>query len=860
MIRLRLLLVSLVLFPNLFASAHAASRAFIVVGLAAGETQASRLEAHAKTLREGFIARGLSADAVTVMGASGERLRRDAILAALKPAAGPVAANDETWLVLLGSASARNGEPSFQISGPRLTAADLATAVKALSGHKFVVVATTASGGFLPPLLALPEVDAVAATADSGEINEPRFAEAWAEALVATPQAAFADLAASAAKRIETFYKSASLAQGEHARLIDRAAGKIIEAPFTPVAGSVSDPTPRATPASPTPGFSVADIEIPKPADDTDIERRPATDETRALVAEARAAAKDDAHAAIFLRKDIAITVGRDFSVIERHRTRAYLRTGESLDELGTLILPTNPPDFSTRLEGVRVITPDGSQVLVNPRAYDERRAEDTQEADDARAKGRKDAPVAPPFLPLPEVTAGCIIEAGWIVEHRSSASMPEFSDEWFLAEHYPVRALHLSVTTPTDARWRVFAPNLPAAKSEGRAGPLGPPRTTNDTPSPEPPSTRTYTWTLADLPAFEPRPGDAPAKTTAPWVGVSSLVSWDAFAAWYQRIAAGSDTTGPAVAALAEEIAKAHPDRTGRLRAAYERVAALRYVAVELGVGAFRPRTPEKVWKQRYGDCKDKANLLVAVLGKLGIPAEFVLVNRFDHTFTDWPAWQFNHALVRIPASPADEQPWNLWLDTTDRLVPFGIVAPGDLGRHALAFSRDFSKAAFHEITAAQEPQSEWHEDYHFDDKTSTWTLRLSAKGSAEVTLRRMFVNMPAGVRAEHIQSVLSWREAGFVQQVATNDPYDAGTPFIATIQLNNSADAMSQNPPHWLVPGLEFFRARILQRSQSLWWDEGRTWTISRGQEDTSMSHEIPGHVPAPKPGEGSLPFYVP
>ena len=856
MIRLRLLLVSLVLFSGLSVHAHAASRAFIIVGLAAGETQASRLDTNAQTLREGFLARGFSADSITTLGASGERVRRDAILTALKPTAGPAAANDETWLVLLGSASARNGEPSFQISGPRLTATDLTAAVKALPGHKYVVVTTTASGGFLPPLLALPEVDAVAATADSGEINEPRFAEAWAEALVAMPRATFAELAASAAKRVDAFYQSQSLAQGEHARLIDRATGKIIQAPFADA--TAPSPAPAAKAIKPTPAFSVADIDIPKPEEDTEIERRPATDETRALIAEARAAAKDDAHAAIFLRKDIELTIGRDFSVIERHRTRAYLRTGESLDDLGTLILPSSPPDFSTRLEGVRVITPDGSQVLVNPRSFDERRTEDNKEADDARAKGRKDAPTAPPFLPLPEVTAGCLIEAGWTVEHHASGEMPEFSEEWFLAEDYPVRSLHLKVITPVDTRWHVFAPNLPASESEGRAGPLGPPRTTIDTPSPEAPSTRTYTWTLTDLPAFEPRPGDAPAKTTTPWVGVSSLASWDGFVAWYKRISEGSDITGPAIAAFAEEIAKAHPDRAGRLRAAYERVAALRYVAVELGVGAFRPRTPEKVWTQRYGDCKDKANLLVAVLGKLGIPAEFVLVNRFNHTFTDWPAWQFNHAIARVPAAPADGQPQDLWLDTTDRLVPFGTIAPGDLGRQALAFNAQ-GGATFHEITAAQEPKSEWWENYSFDPKTSTWTLRLSAKGSAEVALRRMFVAMPAGVRAERLQSLLAWR-AGPVKQVTTNDPYDASAPFLATIELAGQADTMSRHQPLWLVPGLEFFRARIDQRSQALSWDEGRTWTIYRGLEDTSMGYEIPGHLPAPKANESTNTLLAP
>lgn len=797
MLRLRFPLVCLVLIAGISTPAFAAPRAVIVVGLSAGETQAERLRTHAATLREGFIARGLPPSAITVLGTSGERLRRDAVLAALKPAT-PSAAGDETWIVLLGTSASRGGELSFQVSGPRLTVTDLTAAVKALPGRTFVVVATPASGGFLPPLLALPDVEAVAATADSGEINETRFADAWAESLVATPKASFAELADSAAKRVETFYTSSSLAQGEHARLIDRTAGRIIEAPFSKAAAPAATPANR--PTGPTPGFSVADIEIPKPEDDTEITRKPATDETRALLDEARAAAKDSAYAALYLRRDIEIIIDRDFSVLERHRQRAFLRTGESLDELGTLMLPSSPPDFSTRLEGVRIIKPDGAQVLVNPHAYDERRTADNKEADDARAQGRPTGPLAPPFLPLPDVTAGCIIEAAWTVERRSSTSIPEFSEQWHLAERYPVRLLNLSITTPADARWTTFALNLPAA---------------NVVASPD---TRTSTWAVIDQPAFEPRAGDPPSIRIAPWVGVSSLASWDAFAAWYQRIATGSGTTGPGIALLADEIAQAHPDRAGRLRAAYERVSALRYVAIELGVGAFRPRTPEQVWKQRYGDCKDKANLLVAVLEKLGIPAEFALVNRFGHTFTDWPSWQFNHALARVPAAPADGQPHDLWLDTTDRLVPFGIVAPGDLGRHALAFSRDFSKATFHEITAAQEPSSVWKELWT-PGADNRATLLLGADGAAAVDLRHLFLDLSPDQRARRLQSL--YPTNGFnVTRIELGDPYDLATPFVVKAEVNLLRGKL---PPPLSVPGLaSFFATETISRPIS--WDEGR------------------------------------
>ncbi len=557
-----------------------------------------------------------------------------------------------------------------------------------------------------------------------------------------------------------------------------------------------------------------------------------------ALLTAARASLPDDGPAAVFLRIDTALTINRDLSATERHRTRAFVRTGEALDDLGTLLLPSSPPDYLSRLEGVRVITPEGAQVLVNPRALDRRRAEDHREADAARAQSRAPAPTAPEFLPLPAVTAGCIVEAAWSVERRASTEMPEFSREWLLARTYPALEQHLSVVTPDETRWRTFAPNLPAATvvvAEGR---------------------RTSTWTLADLPACSPRGGDAPLRSTAPWVGVSSLADWDALVTWYRRIAYGSELTGPAVAAFAAEIGQQHVDRAGRLRAAYERVAALRYVAVELGVGAIRPRTPEQVWTQRYGDCKDKANLLVAVLRQLGIAAEFALVNRCDVTFTDWPAWQFNHAVARVPADPAAGQPHDLWLDTTDRLVPYGIVAPGDLGRQALAFNAQ-GAGAFHAITADQEPRSEWHES--FDAKregAGGLTLQVWAKGSAEVALRRMFAAIPAGVRAERLQSLLGWR-GGPVQRVRAGDPYDLSQPFAVTIELPGTIERVRANPPCYLVPGLENFHVRLAHRTQALLWDDGRTWTIYRGESDVARGFVLPGHTPAPIPGEGPSPI---
>ena len=208
--------------------------ALIVVGLAADEAQSARLWAAAGEVREGLIDRGIPAEAITLLPAKNDAtLRRDAFVTA---AAAVTPAAAETWLVLLGNAApARDGRPAFQVSGPRVTVDDLCAVVRALPGQKFVVVGTTRGGAFLPALLAVPQVEAVAATAEAGEVNEPRFPQLWAQALAAHPEAPFRELAADAAARVDAYYRARKIGQGEHAQWIDRATGQIGEVPATPI-------------------------------------------------------------------------------------------------------------------------------------------------------------------------------------------------------------------------------------------------------------------------------------------------------------------------------------------------------------------------------------------------------------------------------------------------------------------------------------------------------------------------------------------------------------------------------------------------------------------------------------------------
>ncbi len=89
-----------------------------------------------------------------------------------------------------------------------------------------------------------------------------------------------------------------------------------------------------------------------------------------------------------------------------------------------------------------------------------------------------------------------------------------------------------------------------------------------------------------------------------------------------------------------------------------------IRYVGIEIGRGAFIPRAPAKVIERRYGDCKDKAFVMIAALRELGFDAVPVLAHleKGEMLNTRLPSpYAFNHVFVRVKN---EEDVY--WLDPT--------------------------------------------------------------------------------------------------------------------------------------------------------------------------------------------------
>lgn len=181
--------------------------------------------------------------------------------------------------------------------------------------------------------------------------------------------------------------------------------------------------------------------------------------------------------------------------------------------------------------------------------------------------------------------------------------------------------------------------------------------------------SSEGYQWLEITLPLAkaEDVPEDAPFRYFRP-----SLLQVSTFADWAEVASvqaplydpAGTIAAGSELAQRVAGIVGAHQGDLARAVAALELVQEeIGYLANGLDGGDFRPQSPQETWDLRYGDCKAKTKLLLALLAEMGIEAEPVLVSTQigDALPELLPGALFDHIMVRARIDGAQ-----YWLDGT--------------------------------------------------------------------------------------------------------------------------------------------------------------------------------------------------
>lgn len=264
----------------------------------------------------------------------------------------------------------------------------------------------------------------------------------------------------------------------------------------------------------------------------------------------------------------------------------------------------------------------------------------------------------------------GDLIDLRYRVTDRggsSSVGDGYFGDVWMAGDDVPVLAPRIALENPADRplSWKLV--NVDAARvNRERRGDVD-----------------VTVLELPKLPAYQAAPFSPPLTARLPYAVIGSAKDWPALAASYARLARDQATPGPDVEVLVRQLVQsAGGGRRERLRAIYDWVIEnTRYVALEFGIHALKPYDVPSVYHRRFGDCKDKATLLYAMLRLAGIDARVALVRTRDRGPLDTtvPVFAaFDHAIVYVPND-------DLWLDGTVQHHALGEVPGPDRGALAL-------------------------------------------------------------------------------------------------------------------------------------------------------------------------------
>jgi len=166
------------------------------------------------------------------------------------------------------------------------------------------------------------------------------------------------------------------------------------------------------------------------------------------------------------------------------------------------------------------------------------------------------------------------------------------------------------------------------------------------------------------------------------PSLTFSTAASWRQVAEEYATIV-GSHLGVDEVKTLAAQLVQGKTSRRDKAEAILQYLnKEVRYTGVEFAEASVVPHSPGETLAHKYGDCKDKAALLVAMLRAAQIPAYLALINvgwRVNVPADLPQADLFDHAIVYVPGDP------DLWIDPTDEYARLGQLPVRDQGRLAL-------------------------------------------------------------------------------------------------------------------------------------------------------------------------------
>jgi hypothetical protein len=339
---------------------------------------------------------------------------------------------------------------------------------------------------------------------------------------------------------------------------------------------------------------------------------------------------------AVILLDEIQTTVHDNGEIDTLHRAAIRLLRPDARNEYGGKAVPF---DKETKVSYLKAwtIEANGHEIAVGEKDVTEHGFLADIEYTDVRVKA----------LQFPEANPGNVVGYEYVQRDRPFV----FEDAWEFQDPLPVVTARFQLQLPPGWEFTTDWFNYADQK-------------------PQTPAPNQYIWEIKNLPGVEIEPSMPPWQSVAGWVGVKyfprdpamrakSSGSWQDIGLWYDGLTQSSRASSPAIQQKVSELTSGISDPLAKMRVLTDYMQKnIRYMAVEIGIGGFQPHMAPEVFAHQFGDCKDKATLLGAMLHEIGIESYYVLVDSHRGVIhPDYPSINMNHVIlaIRLPAGVPD-------------------------------------------------------------------------------------------------------------------------------------------------------------------------------------------------------------